>query len=147
MIEQSCFYSCSRSADCTCSRDLNNNCMDRGRLASHDLLQMQDHKSNSCMWNSVCNNCTVLSDRTLQVPILACLPARTKRLVHRTDSQRNQNLKKEYGEFKRYPSTTAYLVNNKFLFSARLSSDVLYLVSLSLLFRYAHSQIIDDQQL
>ena len=95
------------------------------------------------MWNTVCYNCTILSDWTLQVPILACLPARTKRLVHRTD-RGNQNLNKEYGEFEQYPSTSAYPVNNKFLFSIRLSSDVVYLVSLSLLFRYAHSQIMDD---
>ena len=43
-----------------------------------------------------------------------------------------------------WPSTTAYPMNSKFLFSVRFSSDVVYLVSLSLLFRYAHSQIMND---
>ena len=34
-----------------------------------------------------------------------------------------------------------------FLFPGRLSSDVLYFVSLSLLFRYEHSQTMEDCQL
>jgi len=87
MFERRCSHSCTREVVRIRFQGLPENIywkMHSWKCKCHVLLQILAHRINNCVWNKFCDNYFVLFERILPVPILACLPTKTRRLWNRT---------------------------------------------------------------